>query len=48
MKYNVIKVFRNSCRRQILRRNLSEADAQAVVKQYKSNMRSMVIYQKAN
>jgi hypothetical protein len=47
MKYNVVKVFRQSRRRQVLRRNLSEADAQIVVKQYKSSMRSMVVYEKS-
>ena len=46
-KYNVVKVFRQSRRRQILRRNLIESDAQRVVKQYKSSMRSMVIYEKS-
>jgi hypothetical protein len=47
MKYNVVKVFRQSCRRQILRRNVTESDARMIVKQYKSNMRSMVVYEKS-
>lgn len=46
-KYNVVKVFRHSQRRQILRRNLSEADARIVVNQYKDSSRSMVVYEKS-
>ena len=47
MKYNVVKVFRQSQRRQILRRNLSEADAKMVCKKYKSSMTSMIVYEKS-
>jgi hypothetical protein len=45
-KYSIYKVFRNSARRTLLRINLTENEARQVVRQYKSNMRSMVIYQK--
>lgn len=44
MKYKVVKVFRGSSRQTVLRRHLTEADAQAVVKQYKATSRSMVVY----
>jgi len=45
-KYKVIHIGRKSRRRKILRRNLTEAEAQRVVKQYPNNNRSMVIYAK--
>lgn len=43
-KLKVFKVGLKSGRRSILRRNLTEAEAQQVVKQYPSNNRSMVCY----
>ena len=43
-KYKVIKVFRVSNRRKILRRNLTEKEAQRVVQSYPDSNRSMVIY----
>lgn len=42
--YKVVKVFRVSQRRQILERDLTEAEAQRVVKGYPNSSRSMVIY----
>jgi hypothetical protein len=44
--YKVYKVGRISIRRAILRRNLTEADAQAVVRSYPNSSRSMVCYTK--
>lgn len=46
-RYNVVKIMRKSRRRVILRRNLIEADAQRVVKNYPDSSRSMVIYEKS-
>lgn len=42
--YKVVKIFRVSCRRQILARNLSEQEAQRVVNSYPDSSRSMVVY----
>ena len=42
--FKVVKIFRVSGRRQVLRRGLSEADAQAVVRSYPDSSRSMVVY----
>lgn len=44
VKYKVFKVGRKSQRRTILARNLSEADAQRLVRSYPNNNRSMVCY----
>ena len=46
--YKVVKLYRVSGRRQILARNLSEAEAQQIVKSFPSSQRSMVIYQNIN
>jgi hypothetical protein len=43
-KFKVFKVGRKSGRRSILRRNLTEAEAQQVVKSHPSSSRSMVCY----
>jgi hypothetical protein len=44
--YKVVKIGRKSLRRSILRCNLTEADAQRVVRSYPDSTRSMVVYQK--
>ena len=44
--YKVVKVFRVSRRREVLERNLTESEAQRVVKRYPDSSRSMVVYQK--
>lgn len=46
--FKVVKVFRKSQRRQIIRRNLSEGDAQILVKSFPHRNTSMVIYTKQN
>ena len=43
-KFKVYKVGRKSSRRTILRRNLTESEAQQVVRSYPSSSRSMVCY----
>jgi len=43
-KFKVYKVGRKSGRRSILRRDLTEAEAQRVVKSYPNSSRSMVCY----
>ena len=43
-RYKVIKVMRISGRRQVLERNLTENEAQGVVKRHPNSKRSMVIY----
>ena len=45
-KYKVIKVMRKSGNRKILERNLSESEAQRVVKRYPNSENHMVIYTK--
>lgn len=42
--YKVVKIFRISGRRKILRKALTEAEAQRVVKSYPGSTRSMVVY----
>jgi hypothetical protein len=44
--YKVVKIGRVSMRRQILRRGLTESEAQRVVKSYPNSNRSMVVYMK--
>lgn len=44
IKFKVVKVGRKSCRRTIIRRNLTESEAQRLVKSYPNSNRSMVIY----
>jgi hypothetical protein len=44
--YKVYKVGRISMRRQILRRNLTESEAQRLVRSYPDSSRSMVCYTK--
>jgi hypothetical protein len=46
--YKVVKLYRISRRRQILARNLSEAEAQRIVQSFPDSSRSMVIYQNIN
>lgn len=43
-RFKVVKICRKSNRRQILERNLTEAEAKRVVKRYPDSQRSMVIY----
>jgi hypothetical protein len=43
-KFKVYKVGRKSGRRSIIRRNLTESEAQQLVKSYPSSSRSMVCY----
>jgi hypothetical protein len=42
--FKVVKIMRVSNRRQILERNLTEAEAQRVVARFPNSSRSMVIY----
>ena len=44
--YKVVKLFRVSGRRNVLRRYLTESEAQRVVNSYPDSSRSMVIYTK--
>ena len=44
--YMVYKVGRVSCRRTVLRRNLTRAEAQRVVMSYPDSNRSMVVFTK--
>lgn len=46
--YKVIKLFRISRRREVLRRNLSREDAKKVVNSYPDSTRSMVVFMKQN
>jgi hypothetical protein len=43
-KFKVFKVGRKSGRRSIIRRNLTESEAQQLVRQYPNSNRSMVCY----
>lgn len=43
-KFKVFKVGRKSGRRSIIRRNLTEAEAQQLVKSYPNSSRSMICY----
>lgn len=42
--FKVYKVARKSCRRSIIRRNLTEPEAQQLVRSYPNSSRSMVCY----
>ena len=42
--YKVVKIMRISARRKVLARNKTLADAQSIVKNYKSTSRSMVSF----
>ena len=42
--YKVVKIGRISRRRQVLRRGLTEEEAQRVVNSYPNSTRSMVVY----
>lgn len=44
--YKVVKVFRVSGRKQVLKRFLSKEEAQTLVKQYPNSTRSMVVFTK--
>lgn len=46
--YKVVKIFRISNRRQVLRRNLTREDAKTVVNNYPDSSRSMVVFYKQN
>ena len=45
-QYKVVKIMRVSGRRQILEKNLTEEEAQRVVRRFPSSSRSMVVYYK--
>lgn len=45
-KYKVVKIFRVSERRKILRKNLTREEAKMVVKSYPSSTRNMVVFEK--
>lgn len=42
--FKVVKIGRKSGRRTVIERNLTEAEAQRVVKRYPNSSRSMVVY----
>jgi len=42
--YKVVKIFRVSRRREVIRRNLNEEQAQQLVRSYPYNDRHMVVY----
>jgi len=42
--FKVVKIMRVSSRRQILEKNLTEAEAQRVVARFPDSSRSMVVY----
>lgn len=44
--YKVVKIGRVSCRRQILRRNLTREEAKRVVNQYPDRPNSIVVFEK--
>lgn len=44
--YKVVKLFRVSRRRQVLRRNLTSEEAKQVVNNYPNSSRSMVVFMK--
>ena len=44
--YKVVKIMRQSGRREILSRALSESEAQRIVESYPNSTRSMVVYYK--
>jgi hypothetical protein len=46
--YKVVKIFRISNRREILRRNLTKEEAKTVVNSYPDSNRSMVVFYKQN
>lgn len=45
-RYKVVKIFRVSGRRQVLRRNLTREEAKRVVNSYPDSTRSMVVFYK--
>lgn len=46
--YKVVKIFKVSNRRQVLRRNLSRDEAKTIVNSYPDSNRSMVVFYKQN
>jgi hypothetical protein len=46
--YKVVKIFRISRRREVLRRNLTREEAIRVVNSYPDSNRSMVVFYKQN
>jgi len=44
--YKVLKVFRKSCRKQIIEKGLTEKEAQRLVNSFQNNSTSMVVYTK--
>lgn len=44
--YKVVKIFRTSNRREVLRRNLTREEAKQVVNSYPDSSRSMVVFTK--
>lgn len=45
-KYKVLRVYKNSCRRSVLRKNLTREEAKRVVNSYPDRNLSMVIFTK--
>lgn len=43
-KYKVVKIMRESGRRNIVCKNLSESEAQMIVRSFPDSIRSMVVY----
>jgi hypothetical protein len=44
--YRVVKVFRNSCRREVLKRGLTKEKAKAIVNSFPDSNTSMVVFEK--
>ena len=44
--YKVMKVFRNSCRRQVIRKGLTLEEAKALVNRYPDSNSHMVVFTK--
>ena len=42
--YKVVKIFRKSARREVLRRGLTREEAKAMVNRYPDNNRHMVVF----
>jgi len=47
-KYKVVKVYRNSGRKIVLHKNLSEKEAQRIVQSFPDSDKSMVVYTSQN
>lgn len=44
--YKVVKVFKVSARREVIKRNLTREEAKQLVNRYKNSSRSMVVFMK--